>query len=79
MMAAPLDGAQSRALAGLLAEKAGRFRCPCQDELLAFLVARGGDYHGLLANHLTILRRLGPSGEPEGDEYVLCGGAVGAL
>ena len=40
-MAAPLDEAQSRALSGLLAEKAGRFRCPCQSELHSFLVARG--------------------------------------
>ena len=30
----------------------------------------GGDFHGLLANHLTILRRLGPDGQPEGEEYV---------
>ena len=33
-------------------------------------VVSGGDYHGLLANHLTILRRAGEDGQPEGDEYV---------
>ena len=30
----------------------------------------GGDFHGLLANHLTILRRLGDDGRPTGPEYV---------
>ena len=30
----------------------------------------GGDYHGLLANNVTILRRLDAEGIPTGDEYV---------
>jgi len=30
----------------------------------------GGDFHGLLANHLTILRRLGSDGQPTGEEFV---------
>ena len=30
----------------------------------------GGDFHGLLANHLTIIRKLDSEGRPTGDEYV---------
>ena len=33
-------------------------------------VVGGGDFHGLLANHLVIMRRLGADGEPTGDEVV---------
>ena len=33
-------------------------------------VLSGGDFHGILANHLTILRRLGDEGRPTGEEYV---------
>ena len=33
-------------------------------------VLSGGDFHGVLANHLTILRRLGDDGRPTGEEFV---------
>ena len=29
---------------------------------------QGGDFHGLLANHLVILQRLNEYGEPVGEE-----------